>query len=467
MKRKLLLLFFVAFVLRLGLIFTAYHGDLNNNISWGTVAVEEGLNGFYGSSDADDPPSYFDLTQDYGEASWPYSAPNQPPLTILMFAGLRVVWQTVENVSWWLNDNFKIFPSGFIWFWESKGMMLLVKLPGILADLGIGFLIYKYLLGSRHPERAGRAEGFQKRRDSSTSLRMTKTRFFDFAQNDKKALLILSVWLFNPVVWYNSAIWGQTDSIVNLLGLVAVLFILRKDLIKFSVFFTLAFLFKGSLGIFIPVLGMIAIWQKHSLKNWIHATCYMLLTTVFISYWFHPKLDLFVWLFDLYKNRILPGEIGYLTANAFNFWWLVDSGRVLDSTLYLGLSARIWGILILITGITLFLFWLKLKKITDKKVFISLAVTSLISFLFMTRIHERYMYPFFPFATVLLGFMPQMTIPYVILSITHLLNLYHLFWAPPITFIEASFLTPLFAQAISLINIFVFLYLLRSAHQRH
>ncbi len=453
MKKKLLFLFTAALLLRLGLVFTAYHGDLNNNISWGTIAVEKGLSGFYGSSDADD---------------WPYSAPNQPPLSILMFAGLRVVWQTVENISWWMNNNFKIFPSGFIWFWESKGITLLVKLPGILADLGIGLLIYKYLLGSRHPEFSSGAN--KRKRDLSASLKMTKSQILKGVQNDRKALVITMVWLFNPITWYNSAIWGQTDSIVNLLGLLGILGLLKKNLVWFSVFFTLSFLFKGSLGIFIPILGMIAIWQKYPLKNWLRATCYVLLTTIFISFWFHPKLDLLVWLFDLYKTRILPGEIGYLTANAFNFWWLVDSGKILDNILYFGLSARIWGIVITLLGMLGILRWLKkdtsevaerTPQTVEKKVFISLAIVSLLTFLFMTRIHERYLYPFFPFATILLGFMPQMIVPYIILSVTHLLNLYHLFWAPSIPFLEASFFNPLFAQIISLMNILVFIYLFR------
>jgi len=475
-KRKLLLLFLVAFIFRLGLVFTAYHGDLNNNISWGAVAVEKGLDGFYGSSNADD---------------WEYSAPNQPPLTILMFTGLRTVWQSVENISWWFNDNFKIFPSGFIWFWESKGMVLLVKLPGILADLGIGFLFYKYLSGSRHPG-SRKLMGSHRKSDSIVQRQVALDASL---QNDKKALLILFVWLFNPVVWYNSAVWGQTDSVVNFLGLLGILGLLKKDLVKFSFWFILSFLFKGSLGIFIPILGMIAIWQKHSLKDWIHAMVCSLLVVVVISIWFHPHLDIFSWLINLYTNRILPGEIGYLTANAFNFWWLVDSGKALDNVLYFRLPARIWGIVITLLGMLGILRWLRkchpewnrglpadrqrsrqsfneiLRRFAtpqnDKYIFVSLALVSLISFLFMTRIHERYMYPFFPYATLLLGFIPQMIIPYIILSTTYLLNLYHLFWVPSIPFLETVFLNPLVAQGLSLTNIFIFLYLLRSAHQRH
>ena len=69
-KQKLILIVFsVAFILRIYMIFVGYHGDLNNNISWGLLSFERGLKGFYESS------------------IWPFSAPNQPPLTILLFYG--------------------------------------------------------------------------------------------------------------------------------------------------------------------------------------------------------------------------------------------------------------------------------------------------------------------------------------------------------------------------------------------
>lgn len=406
-SKSLFLVFIAALLLRLLLVFTAYHGDLNNNISWGTLAVERGLNGLYEGKD------------------WPYSAPNQPPLTIMMFAGARVIWQTIESAAWWLNNNFRVFPSPFIWFWESKGMILLVKLPAILADLGIGWLIYKII-----------------------------------KKREKIARLAAIIWLFNPVIWYNSSVWGQTDSLVNFLGLIAVFSLLRKKLILFAVFMTLSLLFKGSLAIFVPVLLFVALRQKHKLDRWVQAVASSLGTIFIVSIWFHPKLDLLVWLVNLYKDRILPGEIGYLTANAFNFWWLVDPGRILDSTIFLGFPARFWGLMVALGGIGGIIYWLR-KKLTDKRIFASLVLVSLITFLFMTRIHERYLYPFFPVATVLLGLVPGLWIPYVVLSATHLLNLYHLFWAPSFAPLEALYQSPWLAQSIAIINILTFFYLLR------
>mgnify|MGYP001588598237 CR=1 FL=1 len=411
--KTLIFIFLAALILRLSLVFVAYHGDLNNNISWGTLAVERGLSGFYGSPDAND---------------WPYSAPNQPPLTILLLAGFRVVWIGIENISWWFNNNFPLFPSQFIWFWESKGMILLMKLPSTVADLGIAAMIYHYIV--------------QKKKDYTL------------------ALILSFVWLFNPITWYNSAIWGQTDSVVNLLGLIGIWALLNKNLIKFAIFFTLSLLFKGSLTIFIPILIFIAYKQRYPFNRWLHATFYMLLATFLISIWFHPQIDLPFWLINLYKERILPGEIGYLTANAFNFWWLVDSGKTLDSTVYFGLQARLWGFVAVLTGIILVMIWLK-HKINDKRIFASLLIVSFLSFLFLTRIHERYLYPFFPPATILLGFIPYLWIPYAVVSLTHLLNLYHLFWAPSLKPLELSFMNPALPQILSLVNILTFVYLLR------
>ena len=408
MKKKLIVIFIIALVFRLSLIFVAHHGDLNNNISWGTLAVQRGLNGFYEGED------------------WPYSVPNQPPLTILMFAGMRVIWQVIENASWWLNNNLKFFYSPFIWFWESKGMTLLVKLPGILADLGIGWLIYKYL---------------------------TKKK-------KKLALLLTAVWLFNPITWYNSAIWGQTDSIVNILGLAAILFLLERRLVLFSILFILSAFFKGSLIIFTPILLFITLWQKHSLKKWVHSAITALAIIILLSVWFHPQLDVLSWFFNLYKQRILPGEIGYLTANSFNFWWLIDSGKTLDSTILLGLSARIWGFVATFFGLGGIIYWLR-KRVSHRTAFFSIALVTLLTFLLMTRIHERYLYPFFPYATILIGLSPGIVFPYLIISITHLLNLYHLFWAPAFKPLEVLYQYQWFAQTVSVINIGIFFYLLR------
>lgn len=376
-NHKLLAIFFAAMVLRLYFVFSAYHGDLNNNISWGTAAVHSGLSGLYERKD------------------WPYSPPNQPPLTILLFALLRLIWESVENTAWWANNNLKWFPSTFIWFWEDRGMKLLVKLPSIAGDFGMAVLIYQY---------------FKRLNRKDLGLKLS------------------SLWLFNPISWFNSSIWGQTDSIVNSLGYWGIAHLLTGNVVWFLPLYTLSLLFKGSLAIFAPVLVTLMFLKRPKAREWLKT---MVITTGIItavSVWFHPSLNLPFWLLDLYKNRIFPGEIGYLTANAFNFWWLIDNGKTLDNKVYLFLTARSWGILISCVGIIATCVWIK-QKLSDKRVFYGLALAALVTFLFMTRIHERYLYPFFPAATFLVGLSPITSFIYLFLSVAHLLNIYHLFQA--------------------------------------
>lgn len=410
MAKKLIFILLAAFVLRIAFVFSAYHGDLNNNISWGRSAVAHGLNGFYELK------------------GWDYSAPNQPPLYILLFTFCVWIYGGIKNISWYLNNNLGLFPSSFIWFWEQKGMILLVKFPSILADLGIGYFIYRY---------------FEKRKNNSLALKLSL------------------LWLFNPVSWYNSAIWGQTDAIVNFIGLAAILLLLERKLVLSICFLVLSILFKGSLVLFTPILLVVALLQKHKTSQWVKAFVCSVLVVVLSSIWFHPSFDLPLWLFNLYNKRIFPGEIGYLTANAFNLWWLVDPGKTLDSAIYLGLPARIWGLITTGAGMIGLIYWLVRGKISDRKVFWTLATLSLITFLFMTRIHERYMYPFFPIGTILLGFVPGFALVYFSLSLSHLLNLYHLFWYPPLPALEAMYKIPQFPIVLSVINIVIFFFLLR------
>lgn len=222
------------------------------------------------------------------------------------------------------------------------------------------------------------------------------------------------------------------------------------------VWFTCSILFKGSLSYFAPLFLVVGLFQNYTWKEWSMGILWSIVLTTLVSLPFHPYPDFLFWLSNLYTNRFIPGEIGYLTANAFNFWWLVDSGKTYDTALYFGIPARIWGFL----PVLLVMLWniRNLKKgVNDKNVFFSLALLAFTIFLFMTRIHERYLYPFFPYATLLLLSMPRMWVVYLLISFVHLLNLYNLFWVPPIPFLENALTNTQFTNGLSLILLFSYL----------
>ena len=179
-------IFITAFLLRVFLSFLVWHPDVNNHVDWGIRFWQYG------------PQKFFAPETNV----WSYTWPNQPPGTIYIFAGIRKLFEFVFAFFWWINVNIPIFPSGIITFFESNLYPALLKFPSILADLGIAYLIYKVLrhwaLGTRNTEK----------------LAMVGTIF----------------WLFNPVVWYNSSVWGQTDSVVNFFALLGFYFLFEKKL---------------------------------------------------------------------------------------------------------------------------------------------------------------------------------------------------------------------------------------------
>ncbi len=191
------------------------------------------------------------------------------------------------------------------------------------------------------------------------------------------------------------------------------------------------------------------------MQTWIKAILVSGVAIILITVWFHPSFDLPIWLINLYTKQILPGEIGDLSANAFNFWYLISHNRILDSTVYYGLSAKIWGYAILIATMAVIILKLNKNK-TTKNLLYSLALMAMVSFLFMTRIHERYLYPFFPVVTILVGFIPELAIPYVILSVTFLLNMYNLFWAPGVPVLENILKTTQLPTILAIINLVIF-----------
>jgi Gpi18-like mannosyltransferase len=308
-----------------------------------------------------------------------------------------------------------------------------LKFPGILADVGIAFLIYSY-----------------------------------WKNKGKRQMgLILSVvWSLLPISFYSSSIWGQTDSLVNLLGLIGIYFLLKRKLHYFSVFFTLSFLYKPSLAVFIPVLLLYIYKQHYSLKHFLQSTMLSLSLIIFFSFLFHPQLDSLFWLIRLYLEKILPGEVGYLTANAFNFWWLINPGRVLDSTILYLVPARILGyFLTFIFLLPVLLRLLRSKSPRPEILLVALFLSSFTFFVFMTRIHERYLYPVFPILTLLLGYLPKLWVLYITLGVIHLFNLYYLFWAPSLPVLETfqkntPFMNVLFSFATVLLFFVFYLYFL-------
>lgn len=411
MKINKLLLFslLAALLLRLVLAPLVHHGDIENHVAWGLWAREFGLGGYY------DFLNFFN-----------FAKPNQPPLTILLYLIVRYLYEGIFAVLWFINVKISIFPSNLITWFDNFGNLTLLKLPSILADLGLGLIIYN----------------------------LTKEI------KKEKALLAMNLYLFNPFVWYNSSVWGQTDSVLLLLGFSSVLSFLKKKPVLGAVLFAMTLLFKATLIIFIPIILIIIIRQKVSLKKLAAAIGFFLGTVWLLAKSFSVGFT-FPWVIDLYTKKIAGGELHYLTANAFNLWGLFYGLLpIRDSLTILGIPA-FWIGTVLFGILSLTVLYCFYKKTNLKTLLFALTLIAMTAFLFLTRMHERYMYFMFAPLAVLAVSEPVLLIIYIILSISHFLNLYNFWWVPRIGVLVNALLSNngLLTKFLSVLNLGLFVYL--------
>lgn len=383
----LLLILLLAFVVRCSIVFVVYHGDVYNHIAWGKYAVDYGFNGIY------EKP--FNLPTAYEV--------NQPPGTIYIFAAMRWVYLAGDKIVWFLNNHIGLFPSRFVWFYDDNFYPALLKLPAMVADLGIGILLYCF-------------------------GRQFTTK--------KRSQVICALFLFNPLTFYNSALWGQTDATVNFFGLLAFYLLMRHRLFWALAALATSLFIKASLAIYVPLFIVILLKQKYQLKQTLWYCLLIGLTIFVVTLPFHQLSDPF-WFIRTYVNIVVFGSLNFATENAFNLWALVFGiqPKVVATTPVLGLSATLWGYLIFLIVLipSLYRQWRHNTVITMLE---NLVLLGFSAYLFLTGMHERYLYPIFaPFALLTL-FKPKYIWLYVACSFIHLANLYNLWWAPTIDIIK-------------------------------
>ena len=384
-KNTFIQIIVLSIVIRVVLSFIGWHPDVNNHVDWGIRFFEYGAQGFY-SPDAN---------------VWSFTWPNQPPLTILTFALVKKLFDVVFSLLLAVNTALPAFPSGVVLWSEDYLMHVLVKLPAVISDFGISWLIYKFV------------------KDFST---------------ENKARWAASMFLLNPVVWYNSALWGQTDATINFFGILALYLIYKNKYLPATIVFTLSLLMKISLAIYIPLIAIIYLRSKKPVSIITISAIAVLLTCVLTAIPFSTGNPI-VWLITLYREKVLDQQLQLITANAFNLWAVLSGIDEISHFTKLGpLTHASWGyLLFLISYIPL--LWILYRKPTIKTLLWTLMLAGFSAFLLLTNMHERYLYPIFPLFTIIIFVTKDLVWKYITISGINFLNLYHLWWMPRIEYI--------------------------------
>ena len=386
-SNHLILVLTTGIVIRLIILFiSSWHPDLNNHLDWGIRFLKLGTKNFYEN------------------IFWGVSWPNQPFGSMLLFAAIAFIKNIIFNFLLYLNNTFTFFPSFIIPFLESHLHIWLVKLPFIISDLGISFLIYQ-IVSSFQP---------------------------------KKALLATSLFLFNPVIIYNSTVWGQTDSFINILALLGLYLLFKKNYFSGITLFLLSFVFKLSLIIYLPIFGLLLLKNISDYKKFFLpiVTFLLFLYLLAIPFTFGNKTP-FQWLWYMYTNRVLFRQGSMLNGNAFNLWFLlfgIDYSKS-EFLKYGPFTYQTWGRLLYFLFILPVYFKFFRSRNNLQGFLTALMLSAFGAFIFFTNMHERYLYPIFPIVTILIFFQNSKyhLKSIIVLSLLHFLNLYNLWFYPLFT----------------------------------
>lgn len=417
-RNKLVMFFFAGLILRLLLIFFDFGWDVHNHIVWAKDLWARGFDMFY------DTPSSEVYASIY---------PNYPPGALFIFYPLYPLQAIFFKLVWFVNTTIQAFPSKIVFFVERRAFLAgIFKFPAIAADIAIAYLCYRVV-----------------------QLKNTK---------DKKIhMLFLSYVLFNPAFFYNSALWGQIDAIPIFFALFALyLAIYARNVFASGICMTIALLIKPTVLLYIPLYA-VYIFQQFTKKD--IARSLLVSVGVFVVA-FVPFFGGALAFFDpfiVYAEKIIATQsLPYVTNGAINFWTLITYfDGIKDTAPFVGgISYRVVGYGVVFI-LYMFIIFLYLKNTSTKSLFYAFFLTSFASFLFLTKMHERY--TLLPLAVLLFACIENIHLRqfFVAFSFISFLNVYHSWPVPQVEVLQKIINNPMVIIGISLINIAAFLYFLK------
>lgn len=346
--------------------------------------------------------------------------------------------------------------------------------PGYFADYFPGYLYMLWFLGSSYnflfPNSSIYSEDFEIYLKLFTNLFDFLTAFLIYKiigrKNHELGILGSILYLINPALSFNSSVWGQTDGILAFFLVLTVYLVTEtKKAFSWSAIAGTSLIVKPQ-GL--PVLPVSVIYFVKNLKEKKNLLYILLipLVPIILSLPFFLN-DPILGLFHLFQRS--ANTYPYTSMFSYNLWSFAGYW-VPDSTKLGPLPYQIWGYLLFISIYLAIILplWRK-KTISREAVYLSCALAVFAFFLFLTRIHQRYLFPFFPFFLIfaMLKSSLKYVLIYLLLSFIHLINLLYVYYYYNYVFENSAFASPPLYQflssnynAFSFINILFFILLL-------
>lgn len=290
---------------------------------------------------------------------------------------------------------------------------LIIKMPGLIADLLSSGLLFA-LLRPRVGQRA--------------------------------TWLVVLAYSLNPAVIFNSAIWGQTDSLFTLELFLGALLLFEGRIAFGWAVLMVAAITKPQALIFLPLF---ASWKG----NWdrperpiIAAATGLAVATVLTLPFVEP-----LGLWEHYNKG--AAYYAETSVNAFNLMAILGGFRQSDSAMLLFMSYKAWATVLVVLFFVYLAFLIWRRRDAEMYVYL-MFLLPLGFFMLSTRMHERYLFPCLLFLTPLLPRRKHLWAFFGILTVTYYLNLWYILRAlNSETFLAAY--EP-FGIAVSIVNVALF-----------
>ena len=276
---------------------------------------------------------------------------DYPPGYLYLLKAVGLLWTTVSGLS--------LPPPG------SPTQRLLLKLIPTGADLGAAYVLYRIAAARRGPG---------------------------------AALAVCAAYAFNPAMLFNSAVWGQADSLIAFLLLLSVWAVSRSRIASGFAVWAAAVSVKLQAVVVLPAL-LLSTYRVEGGKGILNA-CWgaagALLLVLFPFYWAQTIGSVITIV------RTASGRYPFLSLYALNVWWFFagSQSRWTSDAMRAGnglLSYYTLGILMLgiATGLILVRLSRQLRGGQDPApaLFAACGLQVLAFYLFPTEMHERYIVP--------------------------------------------------------------------------
>lgn len=297
----------------------------------------------------------------------------------------------------YMTDMFVDYPPGYIYVlyvlglavklfhvaYNSPTALLIMKLPAMLADIATAYVIYRMAC-----QRTGAAQ----------------------------SLGLALLFVFNPAVIVNSAVWGQVDSFFALFLLLSLREGANNRLERSAMMFAVTVLIKPQALIFTPVL-LLAFYREGSWKRFGRSVLYGAAVFAALITPFSVHKPLF-WIVELYKKTL--SSYPYASLNAFNLFALTGGNWKEQNSKLLIFSYQTWGMLFIVLAVALSLYLFQRSRTADNRGMYYLIALVLITVVFVlgAKMHERYWFPALPLCLAAYAQLKDRRLLYLFLGIS-------------------------------------------------